>query len=245
MIAGETGHAHATVWRCLRRAGLSRPPRRERDAPRLYEWPCPGDLLHIDTKRFARFTRPGHAVTGDRHTTSAQKRLRVGYEWVHSLIDDHSRLAYSELHSDEKAATVTGFVQRGLAFFARLGITPKRLMSDNAWTYRHNRSLQALLAGHGSSTCSSLRGAHRSTLRRVSPPIAHHVCAILVARGPIPAPPRLTLTARSPVLCRGLEAGTCLLSSSSWPSFSLRCTSCATGCRCFGVEPRREASAAW
>lgn len=149
LIAGETGHPHATVWRCLRRAGLSRPPRALREAARRYEWPCPGDLLHIDTKRFARFTRPGHAVTGDRHTTSAQRRQRVGYEWVHSLIDDHSRLAYSELHRDETAATVTGFVERGLAFFASHGITAMRLMSDNAWTYTRNRSLAELLAAHG------------------------------------------------------------------------------------------------
>jgi transposase InsO family protein len=117
--------------------------------PRRYEWPCPGDLLHIDTKRFARFARPGHAVTGDRSKTSAQRRERVGYEWVHSLIDDHTRLAYSELHHDEKAATVTGFVARGLAFFASHGITPKRLMSDNAWAYTRNRSLAALLSTYG------------------------------------------------------------------------------------------------
>jgi len=146
LIAGETGHPHATVWRCLRRADLSRLPRARRETARRYEWPCPGDLLHIDTKRFARFTRPGHAVTGDRRTTSAERRQRVGYEWVHSLVDDHSRLAYSELHPDERAATVTGFVERGLAFFARFGITPKRLMSDNAWIYTRNASLARLLA---------------------------------------------------------------------------------------------------
>ena len=84
LIAGETGIAHATVWRALRRAGISRPPREPREQPRRYEWPCPGDLLHIDTKRFVRFSRPGHAVTGDRHRTGAEKRMRVGYEWVHS-----------------------------------------------------------------------------------------------------------------------------------------------------------------
>jgi transposase InsO family protein len=148
LIAGETGHPHATVWRALRRAGLSRPPQVPREQPLRYEWPCPGDLLHIDTKRFARFSRPGHAVTGDRHRTGAEMRMRVGYEWVHSLVDDHSRLAYSELHRDEQAATVTGFVERGLAFFARFGITPKRLMSDNAWIYTKNRSLAHLLADH-------------------------------------------------------------------------------------------------
>jgi transposase InsO family protein len=149
LIAGETGHAHATVWRTLKRAGMSRPPRQPRERPHLYEWPCPGDLLHIDSKRFARFSRPGHALTGDRHVTGAEKRMRVGYEWVHSLVDDHSRLAYSELHSDERAATVTDFVERGLAFYAAHGIQPKRLLSDNAFVYRRNRSLRELLARRG------------------------------------------------------------------------------------------------
>ena len=149
LIAGETGHAHATVWRALRREGLSRPPRQPREQPRRYEWPCPGELLHIDSKRFVRFTRPGHAVTGDRHRSGAEKRMRVGYEWVHSLVDDHSRLAYSELHGDERAATVTGFVERGLAFFAAHAIVPQRLLSDNAFVYRHNRSLHELLSDHG------------------------------------------------------------------------------------------------
>jgi transposase InsO family protein len=149
LIAGETGHAHATVWRALRRAGISRPPRQPREQPRRYEWPCPGDLLHIDSKRFARFARPGHAVTGDRFRSGAEKRSRVGHEFVHSLVDDHSRLAYSELHPDERAATVTGFVERGLAFYAAHGISVGRLMSDNALVYRKNRSLRELLERNG------------------------------------------------------------------------------------------------
>ena len=102
----------------------------------------------MDTKRFVRFTRPGHAVTGDRYRTGKEKRARVGFEWVHSLVDDHSRLAYSELHPHERAATVTGFVERGPAFYASHGIYPKRLLSDNAFVYRKNRSLAALLASH-------------------------------------------------------------------------------------------------
>jgi transposase InsO family protein len=148
LIAGETGHAHATVWRTLRRAGISRPRRQPREQPRRYEWPCPGDLLHVDSKRFARFSRPGHAITGDRYVSGKEKRSRVGYEWVHSLVDDHSRLAYSELHPDERAATVTDFVERGLAFYAAHGIEVRRLMSDNAFVYRRNRSLRELLARH-------------------------------------------------------------------------------------------------
>jgi transposase InsO family protein len=149
LIAGETGYPHATVWRTLRRAGISRQRREPRELSRRYEWPCPGDMLHIDSKRFARFTRPGHAVTGDRQVTGAEKRMRVGHEFVHSLVDDHSRYAYSELHPDERAATVTAFVERGLAHFAKHGIKPQRLLSDNAYSYRKNRSLRDLLERHG------------------------------------------------------------------------------------------------
>jgi transposase InsO family protein len=149
LIAGETGHPHATVWRALKREGISRPPRQPREEARRYEWPCPGDLLHIDTKRFVRFTRPGHAVTGERYRSHAEKEMRIGYEWVHSLVDDHSRYAYSELHRDERAATVTGFVERALAHFAEHEIEAKRLLSDNAFVYRHNRSLRELLDQHG------------------------------------------------------------------------------------------------
>jgi len=149
LLAGETGYPHATVWRALRRAGISRPPRQPRERPRLYEWPCPGDLLHIDSKRFVRFSRPGHAVTGDRYRSGQEKRMQVGYECVHSIVDDHSRYAYSELHRDERAATVTGFVERALAHLADQGIKPKRLLSDNAFVYRHNRSLRELLTAHG------------------------------------------------------------------------------------------------
>jgi hypothetical protein len=68
----ETGHPHATVRRTLRRAGVSRLHRPPREQPRLYEWPCPGDLLHIDSKRFVGFSRPGHAVTGDRYRSGIE-----------------------------------------------------------------------------------------------------------------------------------------------------------------------------
>jgi transposase InsO family protein len=149
LIASELQVPHATVSRCLERRGCSRSPRPAKEEVRRFEWPCPGDLLQMDTKRFARFSRPGHAVTGDRHTTSDQRRERVGYEFAHSIVDDHSRLAYTELHADERAETVTGFVCRALAFFADFGIEPKRLQTDNAWCYVHNRSLRELLAERG------------------------------------------------------------------------------------------------
>jgi transposase InsO family protein len=149
LIAGELGMAHATVSRCLARRGISRAPRPPREQVRRFEWPCPGDLLQMDTKRLARFARPGHKVTGDRSTTGAEKRARVGWEFCHSIIDDHSRLVYTELHTDERADTVTGFVERALGFFAGHGITARRLQTDNAFIYIRNRSLRELLASHG------------------------------------------------------------------------------------------------
>jgi transposase InsO family protein len=148
LVAGATGHPHSTVWKVLHRHGLSRRPRRQREAARRYEWPCPGDLLHMDSARYARFERPGHRATGDRSQRSRSwmsDGTRVGYDFAHAIVDDHTRLAYVELHEDERATTVTAFVERGLAWFASHDIHAKRLMSDNAFTYIHNRSLRELL----------------------------------------------------------------------------------------------------
>jgi hypothetical protein len=117
-----------TVWKVLRRAGLSRTPRAAREPANSYEWPCPGDLLHMDTSEYARFQRPGHRVTGDRH--SHDRRQRDGVDVVHAVVDDHSRLAYTEIHEDERAATVAGFLERALAFYAAHGISVRRLMTD-------------------------------------------------------------------------------------------------------------------
>jgi transposase len=151
LVAGATGFAHSTVWKVLKRAGLSRRPVAAKEPANRYEWPCPGDLLHMDTSRYARFLRPGHRVTGDRSQSLRGRSVetRVGYDFAHAIVDDHSRLAYVELHDDEKAETVTGFVERALAFFDTHGITAKRLMTDNAFTYVHNRSLRELLARRG------------------------------------------------------------------------------------------------
>jgi hypothetical protein len=70
-----------------------------------YEWPCPGNLLHMDVKKLGRFQAPGHAVTGGR----TRRSPGAGWDYVHSIIDDCSRLAYSEIHDDETAARSTGF----------------------------------------------------------------------------------------------------------------------------------------
>ncbi len=149
LIAGVVGCPHSTVHRTLRRHGISRRPRPRREEVRRYEWPCPGDLLHMDTKRYARFTRPGHAVTGNRFTSRAEKLERVGYEWVHSIVDDRSRLAYSEIHRDERAETVVGFTRRALVFFEAEGIRARRLMTDNAFAYTRSSGLRQLLLSKG------------------------------------------------------------------------------------------------
>lgn len=149
LIASELQMSHATVSRCLRRRGVSRLPRPPREQVRRFEWPCPGDLLQMDVKRFARFSRPGHRVTGDRYRSGQEKRARVGWEFAHSIIDDHSRLVYTELHDDEQAITVTAFVERALDFFARQGISARRLQTDNHFSYAKNSSLRELLARHG------------------------------------------------------------------------------------------------
>src|SRR4051812_6317053 len=148
-LAGATGFAHSTVWKGLHRHGLSRRPAATKEPANSYEWPCPGELLHMDVSRYARFLRPGHAVTGDRHRTANEKRAAVGYDHAHAIVDDHSRLAYVELHDDDKAATATAFVERALCFFAEHGIVAKRLMTDNGFSYVKNRSLRDLLARHG------------------------------------------------------------------------------------------------
>jgi transposase InsO family protein len=144
LVAGATGFCHSTVWKVLRRAGISRPPKPARESTSRYEWPCPGDLLHMDTSEYARFQRPGHRVTGDR--SSQDRQHRDGIDYVHAIVDDHSRLAYAEIHDDQRALTVVGFLERALAFYERHGIVAKRLMTDNAWVYVKSRAVRQLLA---------------------------------------------------------------------------------------------------
>ena len=133
---------HSTVHQVLRRGGCSRRPAPERPAIVRYQWPCPGQLLHMDVKKFGKFTAPGHKLTGDR----TRRSRRVGWEYCHSIVDDCSRLAYSELHDDERADTVTAFTARALDFFLEHGVVAERLMTDNAFAYVNSRSLRDLFA---------------------------------------------------------------------------------------------------
>jgi transposase InsO family protein len=132
---------HSTVHRVLRRGGCSRRPRPTPPAVIRYEWPCPGNLLHMDVKKLGRFTEPGHALTGDRRKRSR----RVGWEYVHSIVDDCSRLAYAEIHDDERAETVVGFTRRAFEWFEERGISIERLMTDNHFSYTKSRALAELL----------------------------------------------------------------------------------------------------
>jgi leucine-zipper of insertion element IS481 len=90
-LAGICRRARSTIWKVLHRHGLSQRRKGARETYRRYEWSAPGALLHVDVARLARFSRPGHAVTGVRDLTGAEKRARVGYVYLHCVIDDHSR----------------------------------------------------------------------------------------------------------------------------------------------------------
>ena len=145
-LAGVCRRPRSTVWKVLHRHGLSRIPRGERQTYRRYEWSRPGALLHMDVKRLARFSEPGHALTGERHDRSRG----AGWEYLHVVIDDHSRLAYVERHPREDAETNATTLERALAWFASLGLDPpEAVMTDNAMVYRHSRAFAAVLAAHG------------------------------------------------------------------------------------------------
>jgi transposase InsO family protein len=137
----DIARPHSTVHRVLRRGGCSRRPGTEPPAVIRYEWPCPGNLLHMDVKKLGRFTEPGHAVTGERRRRSR----RVGWEYVHSIVDDCSRLAYAEIHADERAETVVAFTRRAFEWFEERGISIERLMTDNHFSYTKGKALAELL----------------------------------------------------------------------------------------------------
>ncbi len=121
----------STVSAWLRRLGLQRPPVAPPVPVQRYEWPTPGDLLHLDIKTLGRIDGIGHRIHGDR-----QRRGRgIGWEYVHVAIDDHSRVAYVEVLPDQLARTCAGFLRRTLAWFAARGIPVRRVMSDNGHGY--------------------------------------------------------------------------------------------------------------
>jgi len=116
-----------------------------------YERDRPGELVHMDVKKIGRIPDGGGwraGVIPQGGKSSAQKKIKVGFDYVHSVVDDHSRLAYSEVLPDEKGTTCAAFLTRAIAYFAKHRITRiERLMTDNAWAYRY--SLRDLCAAHG------------------------------------------------------------------------------------------------
>jgi transposase InsO family protein len=133
-IAKETGVSPATVSRILRGAKLSRA--RDLDPPQpivRYEHKAPGEMIHLDIKKLGRFEKPGHRVTGDRAGQSNSRG--VGWEFVHVCIDDHSRLAFSQILPDETAQSAVPFLRAAVAYYASLGVTVSRVMTDNGSCY--------------------------------------------------------------------------------------------------------------
>lgn len=156
-IAARLGMQPSTVGRVLRRHHV--PLLREIDpatgtviratrrSVRRYEHDHPGSLIHIDVKKLGRIPDGGGWRA---HGRSEKVRARgIGYDYVHTVIDDHSRLAYAEIHDDEKGTTAAGVLERAIAFYARLGITVERVISDNAFAYRHSHAFHAVLGAHG------------------------------------------------------------------------------------------------
>ena len=134
-IAAELGVSAATVSRVLRRLGLNTLKALEPAEPvRRYERKAPGELLHIDIKKLGRFERVGHRITGDRSGHSNSRG--VGWEYVHVCIDDNSRIAFAQILPDERKHSATAFLKAAVAYYESLGITIKRVMTDNGSCYK-------------------------------------------------------------------------------------------------------------
>ncbi|MFD4743816.1 IS481 family transposase [Streptomyces virginiae] len=143
----STVHRILTRHRLNRLAWLDRPTG---TVIRRYERDRPGELVHVDVKKLGRIPDGGgHRILG----RDAGRPVRgMGFDYVHSAVDDHSRLAYSEIHPDEKVATCAGFLTRAAAFFHAQGITRiERVLTDNAWAYRKGLAWKAVLDDLGAA----------------------------------------------------------------------------------------------
>jgi transposase InsO family protein len=149
-LAGLVGYRRSTIWKVLHRHGCSRRRRSERPArpARRYEWAEPGALLHMDAKQLTRFHQPGHWAHGVR---SEDRRSRgAGIEYAHCVVDDHSRLAYVEVHRHDRGEIAAGVLERALEWFADQGCGPtEAVMTDNAFVYTQARAFGQVLAAHG------------------------------------------------------------------------------------------------
>lgn len=140
-IAAMTGVSSATVSRVLKRLGLSRLSALDPEEPvHRYEHDCPGELLHLDTKKLGRILKPGHRVTADR----AARSRGAGWETVFVAIDDHSRVAYAELAADEAVPAAIAFLQAAVRYYARLDVRIEQVMTDNGSAFRSRAFAHAL-----------------------------------------------------------------------------------------------------
>jgi transposase InsO family protein len=131
--APSTVHAVLVRHQVPRLGDLDRPT----GQPVRYQRQRPGELLHVDVKKQGRIPDGGgHRIHGRRRALGGQRKQGLGYDFLHVAIDDCSRVAYLEVHADEQAQTVAGFARRALAFYAGLGVSVQRLMTDNGSGYR-------------------------------------------------------------------------------------------------------------
>ena len=132
-IASYMGISKATVSRVLRRAGLSRLSDLRPDEPvQRYERDHPGELLHIDIKKLGRFDKVGHRITGDRR----QRARNIGWDYVFVAVDDHSRVAFTEVYPDESRHSATAFLRAAVSHFKRWGVPVQRVLTDNGMSFR-------------------------------------------------------------------------------------------------------------
>ena len=130
-ISELLGMALSTVSLWLKRIGLGKRSRLEPPEPaNRYERRHPGELVHVDVKKLGRFGVAGKRMVGGRHASRG-----YGWDFVHVMVDDYSRLAYAEVLADERGETAAGFLQRALEWFASLGVQVERVMTDNGSPY--------------------------------------------------------------------------------------------------------------
>jgi transposase InsO family protein len=137
----------STVHRVLSRFGLGRLRWLDRATGRVirrYEHTAPGDLVHVDIKKLGRIPDGGGPKVHGRTARPHRKHQRPGYAYLHNAVDDHSRLAYTEILDDEKKDTAAAFWTRANAYFQTCGITVKRVLTDNGACYRSHAFADAL-----------------------------------------------------------------------------------------------------
>lgn len=144
-IGWVLGEAPSTVHAVLRRHQLPRLWELDRPTGQVvrYQRQRPGELLHLDVKPQGRIPDGGGHKTLGRQA-GRRNRAGVGYDYLHVAIDDCSRVAYLEVHPDERATTVAGFTERALAFYADLGVQVMQILTDNGSGYRSGLFRQVL-----------------------------------------------------------------------------------------------------